>query len=97
MDLRDFTKAVARTAVAIAPVYKTGGVALLTLTPGAQPLAPFAAATPPATFLGIGQPMLLVLPEYRAEITRELDPEGGQIDYVRLGELAATAYLTKGK
>lgn len=93
MDLRDFQKAVAKTALALAPAYQAGGVAVLSAY--APPLAPFAAATPPATFLGIGQPLLYLLPEYRAEVARELDPKGGAVDYAKLGEMAALAALSR--
>lgn len=94
MDLRDFRQKVTRAAVALAPVYKAGGTAVLAVY--VPPAAPFAAMVPSATFLGIGQPALLLIPEYRDEMARELDPERGEIDYGKLGEMAALAALKKG-
>lgn len=94
MDFRHFEKAVSRAAQTVAPAYHAGSVALVSVV--APPFAPFLAMVPPNTALAsnmaIGGPFLLFLPEYRKSVQQEQ----GEIDYAKIGELAALAYL-KGR
>lgn len=94
MDFSAFRKAVARTAQAVAPVHKAASVGAATLV--APWAAPFLALVPPDTLLAtntaLGGPWLLAIPEYRESV----EQEQGEIDYTKLGELAAMAYLKKG-
>ena len=98
MDFDKFRKAVARETVDIAqrvaPANKAVSVGVATVY--APWAAPFLALVPPDTLLAtnyaIGGPWLLAIPEYRRSVEREQ----GEIDYTKLGEMAALAYL-KGR
>ena len=91
MDFRDFRQAVAKVASDVAPAYKAGSIAILSYTPY-RVAVPFLALAPPLTLLAVGQPNLFLIPEVRKEVGRELAED---VDYTRLGEMAAAAYLTK--
>lgn len=98
MDFDRFRKAVARQTVdiaqAVAPANKAVSVGVANVY--APWAAPFLAMIPPDTLLAtnyaVGGPWLLAIPEYRESVEREL----GEIDYMKLGEMAAIAYL-KGR
>ena len=92
MDFRDFGKAVERTARAVAPAYKAGAVGIVSVA--APWAAPFVAITPPRVLMAMQIPLLplLLIPEYREGV----QDDAGKIDYAKIGELAAIAYL-KGR
>ena len=103
MDFRDFEKAVkgaarevAPAALAVAPVYKVGvlGVASYYATPA----VPFLAVVPADVLMAVGMApvtggfsLFLLDPEVRP------DHKTPDVDYARLGELAAVAAIQKGK
>lgn len=98
MDFSDFRKAVAKTAkdltpaaVAVAPAFKFGTLVVLPFaTAGAAtPFLPFLAVLPDEAFLplAVSVPLFALSPEFRREST--------EVDYTRLGEMAATEYLKR--
>ena len=93
MDFSEFRKAVGheatRIAVGIAPAQK--GAPLAVSTVYAPWATPFAAAIPPV-LLHVDPTLFLLVPEYRGEV----EEDSRDVDYTKLGELAAMAYL-KGR
>lgn len=102
MDFGAFRKAVTQAAretvvvaTAVAPAYKAGAVTVSGVV--APWVTPFIAALPADVNLAIGlapattgASLFLLVPEFRP------GGRGAEIDYTKLGELAAAAYLKKG-
>ena len=101
MDFGAFRKAVTQAArettaavQTVAPAYKAGSIAAASVV--APWVVPFIAALPADVDLAIGlayptggASLFLLAPEFRP------GGKGAEIDYAKLGELAATAYLKK--